>query len=152
VTANAHPAVMFELIAHDQAALQAFYTAVFGWTYRIGTGGFAYIDFPTTVRPLLGGIGKAQAGVPGFEPGHNFYLLVDSLEATIAAAEHAGGELYMPIAAVDGYRFAMIADPEGNPVGLIEPFAATDPVSPVMPIEPGSIEAVPSEPVPPARD
>lgn len=152
MTANAHPAVMFELIAHDQVALQAFYTAVFGWTYRIGTGGFAYIDFPTTVRPLLGGIGKAQAGVPGFEPGHNFYLLVDSLEATIAAAEHAGGELYMPIAAVDGYRFAMITDPEGNPVGLIEPFAATGPVSPVMPIEPAPIEAVPPEPVPPARD
>lgn len=123
-TANAHPAVMFELIANDQAALQAFYTAVFGWTYRIGTGGFAYIDFPTAARPLLGGIGQAQAGVPGFEPGHNFYLRVDSLEATIAAAEAAGGALHMPIAGVDGYRFAMIQDPEGNPVGLIEPFDA----------------------------
>ena len=30
----------------------------------------------------------------------------------------------MPIAGVDGYRFAMIQDPEGNPVGLIEPFDA----------------------------
>lgn len=97
---------------------------MFGWTYRIGTGGFAYIDFPTTVRPLLGGIGQAQAGVPGFEPGHNFYLLVDGLEDTIAAAQQNGGALSMPIAAVDGYRFAMIRDPEGNPVGLIEPFTA----------------------------
>lgn len=49
-------------------------------------------------------------------------LRVDSLEATIAAAEAAGGSLYMPIAAVDGYRFAMIQDLDGNPVGLIEPF------------------------------
>jgi uncharacterized protein len=121
---NRHPAVMFELIARDQATLQAFYGAVFGWTYRIGTGGFAYVDFPTASRPLLGGIGQAQAGVPGFEPGHNFYLLVDSLEATIAAAEDHGGALSMPIAEVDGYRFAMITDPEGNPVGLIEPFSA----------------------------
>jgi hypothetical protein len=28
----------------------------------------------------------------------------------------------MEPASVDGYRFAMIEDPEGNPVGLIEPF------------------------------
>ncbi|WP_404823837.1 VOC family protein [Pseudomonas capsici] len=28
----------------------------------------------------------------------------------------------MPPAAIDGYRFAMFKDPEGNPVGLIEPF------------------------------
>ena len=121
---NRHPAVMFELIARDQDRLKAFYSAVFGWTYRIGTGGFAYIDFPAGTRPLLGGIGQAQAGVPGFEPGHNFYLQVDDLAATVAAAEAAGGAPYMPIAEVDGYRFAMIQDPEGNPVGLIEPFAS----------------------------
>lgn len=121
---NAHPAVMFEVIARDQDAMKAFYAAVFGWTYRIGTGGFAYVDFPTTARPLLGGIGQAQQGVPGFEPGHAFYLVVDSLAATIEATEAAGGTLHMPIAEVDGYRFAMICDPEGNPVGLIEPFDA----------------------------
>lgn len=123
-TANAHPAVMFEVIARDQDALMVFYTTVFGWTYRIGTGGFAYIDFPTTTRPLLGGIGQAQAGVAGFEPGRNFYLQVDDLDATVAAAIAAGGAPYMPVSEVDGYRFAMIQDPEGNPIGLIAPFAA----------------------------
>ncbi len=50
--------------------------------------------------------------------------MVDSLDATIEATEAAGGTLHMPIAEVDGYRFAMICDPEGNPVGLIEPFDA----------------------------
>lgn len=121
-TVNQHPSVMFEIIARDQEKAKAFYTAVFGWTYEIGTGGFAYIHFPRHSTPLLGGIGQVQKDVPGFEPGHNFYLLVDSLEATIQKAVEAGGAKFVDPVSVDGYRFAMIRDPEGNPIGLIEPF------------------------------
>ncbi len=135
--ANAHPAVMFEVIARDQATLMAFYATVFGWTYRTGGGGFAYIDFPAAARPLLGGIGQAQAGVAGFEPGRNFYLQVDDLDATVAAAIAAGGAQYMPVSEADGYRFAMIQDPEGNPVGLIAPFA------PAHAAKPGEVPARP---------
>jgi predicted enzyme related to lactoylglutathione lyase/quinol monooxygenase YgiN len=126
---NQHPALMFEIIANDQAKAQAFYSSVFGWTYQSGTGDFAYVQFPKQVRALLGGIGQASAQ-PGFEPGHNFYLAVDNLESTISAAITAGGALYMPIAAVDGYRFAMVRDPEGNPIGLIEPFEGRSPIVP----------------------
>lgn len=121
---NRHPALMFELIARDQAKLQSFYANVFGWTYETGASGFAYVRFASAPRSLLGGIGQAQPNTPGFEPGHNFYLEVDNLEATIAAAVAAGGEQFVPPAAVDGYRFAMVRDPEHNPIGLIEPFAA----------------------------
>lgn len=120
---NRHPSVMFEIIARDQERAKAFYSAVFGWTYETGTGGFAYVNFPTEVTPLLGGIGQARKDTPGFEPGHNFYLRVESLQATIETALAAGGECLMSPAEVDGYRFAMIRDPEGNPIGLIEPFA-----------------------------
>ena len=119
---NRHPSVMFEIIAKDQERAKAFYSAVFGSTYETGTGGFAYVHFPKEATPLLGGIGQAQKDVPGFEPGHNFYLRVASLDAAIDAAVAAGGERLMPPSAVDGYRFAMIRDPEGNPIGLIEPF------------------------------
>jgi predicted enzyme related to lactoylglutathione lyase/quinol monooxygenase YgiN len=122
-SANQHPAVMFEIIANDQDAVKAFYAKVFGWTYQSGSSGFAYVHFPMRGQPLLGGIAQADPTVPGFAPGRNFYLLVDELEPAIARALAAGGTPYMPIAAVDGYRFAMIQDIEGNPVGLIEPFA-----------------------------
>lgn len=120
---NRHPSVMFEIIAKDQERAKAFYGAVFGWTYETGTGGFAYVHFPEEATPLLGGIGQARKDTPGFEPGHNFYLRVTSLQATIDAALAAGGECLMPPAEVDGYHFAMIRDPEGNPIGLIGPFA-----------------------------
>ena len=123
-SANRHPAVMFEIIAKDQAAVKSFYAEVFGWTYQSGTGNFAYVHFPLKARPLLGGIGQANSAVPGFEPGHRFYLLVDDLEAAIARAVAAGGKEYVSPTGVDGYRFAMLLDPEGNTIGLLEPFKA----------------------------
>ena len=119
---NRHPAVMFEIIARDQPAAAAFYSQVFGWRYETGTGGFSYVHFPAGSPPLLGGIGQAQPDTPGFEPGHNFYLLVDSLEPVLERAMEAGATPLMPPAGIDGYRFAMFSDPEGNPIGLIEPF------------------------------
>ncbi len=119
---NQHPGVMIEIIANNQTGSQAFYSQVFGWNYEIGKDGFAYVHFPLRMQPLLGGIGQANASVPGFEPGHNFYLLVDDLEATIESALLAGGTKYMDPGSADGYNFAMIRDPEGNPIGLIEPF------------------------------
>ena len=120
---NRHPAVMFELIAKQQKVLLDFYQTVFGWQYQSDTNGFAYVHFPAGSPALLGGIGQADAAIPGFEPGHNFYLLVDRIEPVLDAVCAAGGSLLMEPTDIDGYRFAMFRDPESNPVGLIEPFA-----------------------------
>ena len=120
---NQHPTVMFELIGKHQKVLLDFYQTVFGWQYQIGTSGFAYVHFPAGSPALLGGIGQADPSIPGFEPGHNFYLLVERIEPVLEAVGAAGGSLLMPPTAIDGYRFAMFRDPESNPVGLIEPFA-----------------------------
>lgn len=119
---NRHPGVMFEIMARDQSAMQAFYTAVFGWQYTAGETGFAYVRFPVKAQPLLGGIGQADTSVPGSSPGHNFYLEVEDLEAAIARAVAAGGSTLMSPTDADGYSFAMVRDPEGNPVGLVRPF------------------------------
>lgn len=122
VAANRHPGVMFEISAKDQDRLKRFYQQVFGWQYRIGTGEFAYVHFSGNTPPLLGGIGQSDPNIPGFEPGHRFYLLVDELSPVIARAVKAGGTQQMPPTSVDGYHFAIIEDPEGNPIGLITPF------------------------------
>jgi uncharacterized protein len=119
---NQHPSVMFEIIATDQAALKTFYSSVFGWNYQSGTAGFAYIPFPAQTLPLLGGIGQTEPNTPGYEPGKNFYLRVEDLEASIDRAVTNGGSRYVDPVSVDGYHFAIIRDPEGNPVGLIKPF------------------------------
>ncbi|MEO2219120.1 VOC family protein [Chromobacterium vaccinii] len=117
---NRHPAVMFEIIAKDQDKSKAFYSEVFGWRYQNGGSGFAYVHFPLQLRTLLGGIGQSESGVPGMEPGHSFYLLVEDLQLAIDRALAAGGSPHMPITSVDGYTFAMIKDTEGNPIGLLQ--------------------------------
>jgi predicted enzyme related to lactoylglutathione lyase len=122
VAANRHPGVMFEISARKQDRLKDFYQKVFGWQYRIGTGDFAYVHFSGNSPPLLGGIGQSLPDRPGFEPGHRFYLLVDALKPVIERAVSAGGTWLMPPTSVDGYDFAIIQDPEGNPIGLITPF------------------------------
>ena len=119
---NHHPDVMIEIIANDQLRMKTFYSKVFGWRYQTGTGNFAYVHFGERKLPLLGGIGQAVPNTPGFEPGHYFYLLVDDLKATIEAAVQAGGEEFVQPTKADGYHFAMIRDPERNPIGLISPF------------------------------
>jgi len=103
--------------------MKAFYTDVFEWSYDTGTANFAYIQFPDGPPALLGGIGQAQPKVAGFDPGTNFYLLVDDLQAFVDRAVAAGGKGLMPPTAIDGYNFAMFEDIEGNPIGLIEPFS-----------------------------
>ncbi|MCG5075084.1 VOC family protein [Paraburkholderia tagetis] len=120
--ANRHPSVMFEIIASDQAMLKTFYSDVFGWQYSTGTAGFAYVPFPTRVTPLLGGIGQTEPNTPGYEPGKNFYLRVDDLKGAIARVLAHGGQRYVDPVSVDGYTFAMVKDPEGNTIGLIEAF------------------------------
>ncbi|MBM3114874.1 VOC family protein [Jeongeupia naejangsanensis] len=117
---NRHPAVMFEIIAKDQDKSKTFYSEVFGWHYESGSSGFAYVHFPRQLHALLGGIGQSEKGVAGMEPGHSFYLLVEDLQLAIERALAAGGSLHMPITSVDGYTFAMIKDPEGNPIGLLQ--------------------------------
>ena len=124
---NEHPSVMFEVMARDQPAAMQFYRTVFSWAFAEGSQGFQYVPFASTTPPLLGGIGKADAHTPGLQPGCAFYLMVDALQPTIDAAVSAGGSVLLAPTRVDGYHFAMIRDPERNPIGLVEPFTNMPP-------------------------
>lgn len=116
---NASPAVMFEFIAKDQQLLCDFYQSVFGWQYEVD-GGFAYINFAPQLITPLGGIGQAKPDVPGWQPGRNFYLATEDVEASLAKVVEAGGAVAVPVTETDGYTFAMFTDPEGNLVGLLQ--------------------------------
>ncbi len=116
---------MFEIMAHDQEKLIIFYSHVFGWKVQKNSEGFAYIHFPPSPPahyPLLGGIGQAKTGVPGYEKGTAFYLRVESIVQTLELVTASGGRTVINRTPVDGYVFGMFTDPEGNLIGLIEPF------------------------------
>ncbi|GAA2149455.1 putative enzyme related to lactoylglutathione lyase [Humibacillus xanthopallidus] len=120
---NDHPVVMFEFISERPDELRAFYRAAFGWDYE-SSGGFAYVTFGSPPPTSLGGIGQAQVGVPGWEPGARFYLATDDLEATLASVVEAGGARYVEPQRADAYEFAMFTDPDGNIVGLLKSSAS----------------------------
>jgi len=113
---------MFEILADDQAALIGFYASVFGWEVAYDQSGYAYVHFPPATRHLLGGIGTAQPGVPGWEKGAAFYLEVPDLGSALDQVVAHGGAVVVEPTAVDTYRFAMFTDPESNLIGIIEPF------------------------------
>jgi uncharacterized protein len=118
---NEHPAVMFEIMAKEQSKLVAFYSSIFSWQVQYNKEGYAYILFPPAVYHLLGGIGQAQPGAAGEDPGVAFYIQVEQLQHTLDQIVAHGGSVVFPPREDDGYHYAMFRDPEGNQLGIIEP-------------------------------
>jgi uncharacterized protein len=109
------PVVHFEIGCRDKAKTAEFYSALFEWT-------------PQEIGPATMIATGADSGIQGHisslghEP-HNytlFYVQVDDLEAYLKKAESLGGKTLVPPVPIPTGRFAWMADPEGNTVGLFE--------------------------------
>jgi hypothetical protein len=105
-----------EIAGVDGHRLQRFYADLFGWkiTQR-ETGGFDYFD--------LGVSGSPSAGIRHEPDGHAeivVYLEVDHLDEVVATAETLGASVRIPPMRHGNLRFALIQDPEGNPIGLTQ--------------------------------
>ena len=113
------PVAFFEVISADHERAQRFYGELFGWqvTADPAMGGYALVDTGAGDGAIGGGIGPSET--PG-DTGVRIYVRVPDLSAALAAAEELGGtRLVEPTDLPAGYgRFAMLADPDGNPVGL----------------------------------
>jgi hypothetical protein len=109
------PVVYFEIGCRDRGATSAFYQGLFDW--RVTTGDTSVIA-TNSDRGIEGHVASL-----GHEP-HNYtiiYVEVTDLDEAVERAESLGGRrLVGPVVISDG-RFAWIADPEGNTVGMIEP-------------------------------
>ncbi|HUF04380.1 MAG TPA: VOC family protein [Aridibacter sp.] len=105
-----------EIAGVDGGALRDFYTSVFGWRIeKRDMAGFDYYDIATGEGPTAGirhePEGKAELVV---------YFEVDDLEETVERAESAGALVRIPPMEYGDLKFALIEDPEGNPIGLTE--------------------------------
>ena len=103
-----------EMPSNDIARSAEFYKAVFGWTIRKrGDGSTAFDD---TTGEVSGSwvLGRPPAAKPGLL----FYIIVDSVAATIDAVVTHGGEIVQPIGADAPEITARFRDPGGNVIGL----------------------------------
>jgi uncharacterized protein len=113
------PVAFFEIVSPDTTRAQKFYADLFGW--KIDTNpamdGYALVDTQSGEGAIGGGIGQSEQ--PG-DTGVKIYMRVDDLDAYIAKAEQLGGTRVMPPVDLPGDfgRIAVVADPDGNAVGL----------------------------------
>jgi uncharacterized protein len=105
-----------EMPTTDIARSAAFYQRVFGWNVRKrGNGSTAFDD---TTGEVSGSwvLGRP----PGATPGLLFYIMVDSVAATIDVVVANGGEIVQPIGMDAPEITARFRDPGGNVVGLYQ--------------------------------
>jgi predicted enzyme related to lactoylglutathione lyase len=114
------PVVWFEVAGRDLDALRQFYSSLFGWRIELD---------PAAPMPYGMVNTGAEGGIPGgvWAPGESvgsyvsFYVAVDDLERSLRQAEALGAKTAQPPAPLaDGSRVAMLNDPEGHRIGLIQ--------------------------------
>ena len=111
-----NPIVHAEIRSADPDATRTFFGQLFGWTFPPGAiPGYSYVE--TGVPDALpGGISPLQGGSPIV----TFFVGVEDIDATVAAATRLGGSVVQEPQRVPGVAFALIADPAGQVVGLAQ--------------------------------
>lgn len=105
-----------EMPATDIARSSDFYKQVFGWNIRKrGDGSTAFDD---TVGEVSGAwvLGRP----PGAQPGLLFYVMVDSVAATVDAVVANGDEIVQSLGVDAPEITARFRDPAGNVIGLYQ--------------------------------
>jgi hypothetical protein len=108
-----NPIVHWELMVSDLPRALAFYRRVFDWSFdesgeyvMIRTGG-------ATEGGMMARPGPAPASL-------NTYFAVDDIDRTLREVVEAGGVVLVPRTEIPPGWFAMFADPDGIPVGILQ--------------------------------
>ncbi|HEX3840636.1 MAG TPA: VOC family protein [Acidimicrobiales bacterium] len=111
----ARPVVHWEIVARDPSRLSAFYRGLFNW--EIGDGPIM------TVNPGLGGPEPGPGGHfrEGDDAGVRLYIQVRDLATSLTQAAELGGVVIsQPFDLPGAPTLAIIHDPEGNEVMLVQ--------------------------------
>ena len=112
-----HPVVWFEVLGKDGGKLRTFYGELFGWKIAVDEpSGYGMVDTGSK-EGIPGGVGESNAGFPA---GIRFYVQTGDLAETLARAERLGGKTVLPPTELPQVTLALVADPDGNVVGLIK--------------------------------
>ncbi len=105
-----------EIPADDVERSARFYVDVFGWSLRRrGDGSLAFDDANGAVSGTW-----VRARPPSPTPGLLVYIMVDDIDAAVAAVSAAGGAIVQPIGGDAPELTARFRDPAGNVLGLYE--------------------------------
>ncbi len=120
--------IWYELMTPDPNAAAKFYGAVVGW--KIADRGDAQASGGQDYRTIATSDGGTAGGVlaltpdmlkHGARPTWLGYLHVKNVDAAVAAIEADGGKTLMPKRALPVGDIAMVADPMGTPIYVMDP-------------------------------
>lgn len=112
------PLCHFELMVNDAKKAQAFYGAIFDWQFdNESMPGYTLVDAGT--EPT-GAVFKKPDAAPGVCA--NLYFKVSNIDTTLKKVGEGGGSVLVPKTGIPSVgHFAMFADPEGIPIGIMQP-------------------------------
>lgn len=125
--------VWHELMTTDPAAAIEFYSKVVGWkTAPYDGGGKPYTMWVAGEQPMGGVMDlPAEAKALGVPPHWMGYIGVADIAATVARAQELGGRVAVPAFPIPTVgTVAVIADPQGAFVSLLQPEAGDMPDAP----------------------
>jgi len=113
-----NPLCHFELMTADPARCKAFYGSVFDWQFDDKSmPGYTLVN---TGSEPTGAIFPKPDDAPGVCV--NIYFQVRDAEGVLAKAIQHGGTVLVPKTAIPNVGFfAMFSDPEGLPIGIMQP-------------------------------
>ena len=110
--------VWFEVAGQDLDTLETFYSNLFGWKVNADNPQRYGVVDTGADGAIPGGLFEAPEGVGDYV---TFYVQVDALEDALASAERLGAKVAQPPTPLDnGMRVAMLLDPEGHRIGLLQ--------------------------------
>jgi uncharacterized protein len=123
-----------ELLVSDPDRSRGFYEKVIGWKSNVVSsedtsrppkeGEQNYTIFQQNGQETAGLMKIANADPTGMRPGWLAYVQVENVDSAVLAAMQEGGKiLKAPFNSPGSGRIAIIADPQGIPLGLVTPIA-----------------------------
>lgn len=119
--------IWYELMTTDPDAAGEFYGAVVGWKVAAhsdpAAGGIDYRMIVRSDGGNAGGVLKLTDEMTkgGARPCWMPYFYAPNVDAEIASITSEGGQVLMPATNIDVGRIAMVADPQGIPIYLMNP-------------------------------
>jgi predicted enzyme related to lactoylglutathione lyase len=111
-----------ELSTRDINAAKSFYTKVLPWTARSNAmpDGGEYVEWQIDGRSIAGGT-TMNAQIPPQVPPHWLvYFAVANTDNTVKRAQELGAKLMVPATDIPQGRFAVLTDPQGATLGVIQ--------------------------------
>lgn len=119
--------IWYELMTPDPDAAAAFYGSVVGWKIAAhsdpAAGGMDYRMIVRDDGGMAGGVLKLTDEMTsgGARPCWLPYFYTPDVDAEVAAIEAEGGKVQMPVTDLPVGRIAMVTDPQGVPIYLMNP-------------------------------